>query len=271
MEENNNFAELLGLTPSVEDLKNAGREARKNSGQGCINCNYLGYTINYKGLHLLCDCVKNKMLASIYEKADVPEIYFHKTIEEWNTKTDGDYNDLGVHSERSEYIYALLRFYLKNIAKICHGSAITIKHSKNQKDNLHSLLFMGGNNSGKTFIASIAVQQAIKNNLSAKYYDWSNLLDILSNFSRKDELNEAIEIFKEYDFIAIDDIQNYDMNQSNFILQFDRLCKARLHSGKPTFLMSSSGYENTINCSGWKSMLRSCLTIQLPYAIKNLT
>jgi DNA replication protein DnaC len=52
---------------------------------------------------------------------------------------------------------------------------------------------MGGNNSGKTFIASIAVQEAIKNNLSAKYYDWSNLVDILSNFSRKEELNEAIE------------------------------------------------------------------------------
>ena len=51
---------------------------------------------------------------------------------------------------------------------------------------------MGGNNSGKTFIASISVQEAIKNNLSAKFYDWSNLVDILSNFSRKEELNEAI-------------------------------------------------------------------------------
>jgi hypothetical protein len=71
--------------------------------------------------------------------------------------------------------------------------------------------------------------------------------------------------------IAIDDIQNYDISQSNFILQLDRLCKSRLHSGKPIFLMASAGYDNTINCSGWKSLLRSCLTIQLPYAIKNLT
>jgi DNA replication protein DnaC len=271
MEENNEFAAMLGLNVTVDDLRNAARNLRKKSGNGCINCNYLGYTVNYQGKHLICDCVKSKMLAAIYEKANVPEIYFHKTIEEWNTKTDGDYNDLGVHSERSEYVYALLRFYFKNISKICHGSKITIRHSKNQKDNLHSLLFMGGNNSGKTFIASISVQEAIKNNLSAKFYDWANLVDILSNFSRKEELNEAIETFKECDFIAIDDIQNYDMNQSNFILQLDRLCKARLHSGKPIFLMASAGYDNTINCSGWKSLLRSCLTIQLPYAIKNLT
>jgi DNA replication protein DnaC len=271
MEENNDFAQMLGLTASVEDLKKAARDLRKKNGNGCVNCNYLGYTTNYQGKHLICDCVKNKMLASIYRKTDVPEIYFHKTIEEWNTKTDGNYNDLGVHSERSEYVYALLRFYFKNISKICQGTNITIKHSKNQKDSLRSLLFMGGNNSGKTFIASIAVQEAIKNNLSAKYYDWSNLVDILSNFSRKEELNEAIETFKEYDFIAIDDIQNYDISQSNFILQLDRLCKSRLHSGKPIFLMASAGYDNTINCSGWKSLLRSCLTIQLPYAIKNLT
>jgi hypothetical protein len=271
MEENNDFAAMLGLSVTVDDLRNAARDMRKRSGNGCINCNYLGYTINYQGKHLLCDCVKSKMLASIYEKADVPDIYHHKTIEEWNTKTDGNYNDLGIHSERSEYVYALLRFYFKNIAKICRGSKITIKHSNNQKDTLHSLIFMGGNNSGKTFIASIAVQSAIKNNLSAKYFDWSNLVDILSNFSRKEELNEVIESFKDYDFIAIDDIQNYDITQANFILQLDRLCKARLHSGKPTFLMVSAGYENTINCSGWKSLLRSCLTIQLPYAIKNLT
>ncbi len=271
MDKNDDFADMLGLNVSVEELKKAARDIRIRSGNGCVNCNYFGYTVNYQGKHLICDCVKSKMLASIYQKADVPEIYFHKTIEEWNTKTDGNYNDLGVHSERSEYVYALLRFYFKNISKICRGTKIKITHSKNQKDNLHSLIFMGGSNSGKTFIASIAVQAAIKNNLSAKFYDWSNLVDILSNFSRKEELNEIIENFKDFDFIAIDDIQNYDITQANFILQLDRLCKARLHSGKPTFLMVSAGYENTINCSGWKSLLRSCLTIQLPYAIKNLT
>ena len=63
MEENNDFAAMLGLA-SVEDLRHAAREIRKRSGNGCISCNYLGYTINYLGKHLLCECVKNKMLAS---------------------------------------------------------------------------------------------------------------------------------------------------------------------------------------------------------------
>ena len=70
MEDNNEFAAMLGLKPSIEELKNSAREFRKRSGEGCVNCSYLGYTTNYQGKHLLCECVKKKMLANIYSKAN---------------------------------------------------------------------------------------------------------------------------------------------------------------------------------------------------------
>ena len=116
MEDNNEFAAMLGLKPSIEELKNSAREFRKRSGEGCVNCSYLGYTTNYQGKHLLCECVKKKMLANIYSKANVPEIYFHKTIEEWNLIIQG------INTKELVYPNNILDYFFGSRSKRCEGS-----------------------------------------------------------------------------------------------------------------------------------------------------
>ena len=162
----------------------------------------------------------------------------------------------------------LLKFYDKNFLKIVGGSPVKIKHDVNIVDNLHSLKFTGDNGSGKTFIASVMVQVAIRKGLSAKYYDWSELLETLIDFDRKDEATEIIEEFKTLDFIAVDGLQYFNINNNNLVIQLDRLGKARVNSGKPIFLMIYGDIDKIDGGAGFSSLIRSCLAIQLPHAVK---
>ena len=133
---------------------------------------------------------------------------------------------------------------------------------------MHSLLFEGGVGSGKTFIASVMVKEAIRKNYNAKYFEWSELCQTLGDFDKKEEIDHIAERFKTFDFIVIDGIENYPYLTPYFYLQLDRVCKARINSGKPYMLFSNGTHFQVKAGSGWQSLLRHCLTIRLPQSIR---
>lgn len=265
MTADNEFLEFLGI--NKQEMDNRAKLQRKKEGKGCTLCNYTGL-IQANDMSEFCSCVKNKMLSEIFAKANIPKIYFDKTVEDWNTRTDNNGNDLGVHQSTSERVYVVLKNYDRVLSKICNGANITVKHSGNLTAKFHSINFDGGIGSGKTFIASVMVQSAIKQNLSAKYYDWSDILQIVTDYDKKDQLDEIVEDFKTLDFIALDGVENYNYNHPQMPIHIDRISKARLNSGKPIFIMSNGNVSSIVSCSGWPSLLRNCLTIRLPGAIR---
>lgn len=264
MTADNEFLEFLGI--DKQEIDNRAKLQRKREGKGCTLCNYTGLINNEKTE--FCSCVKNKMLFEIFNKANVPSVYYGKTVEDWNTRTDNLGNDLGVHQKTSELVYVLLKNYDRLIPRICLGHNIKVKHSGTMSAKLHSLHFDGGIGSGKTFIASVMVQSAIKQNLSAKYYEWSDILQIVTDYDKKDQLDEIVDDFKNLDFIALDGVENYNYSHPQMPIHIDRISKARLNSGKPIFIMSNGNVSSIVSCSGWPSLLRNCLTIRLPGAIK---
>ena len=62
-----NFNEILGIV-SVEQLKEGARLARRNSGKGCVLCDYSGYTNNIQGKAVMCSCQKEKIFADLVEQ-----------------------------------------------------------------------------------------------------------------------------------------------------------------------------------------------------------
>lgn len=259
------FEDLLGLNITVQDLKNHAKEARKKSGNGCFLCDYFGYTQNHEGKTIMCSCLKTKYLHELYVRANVPRLYYDSTVDDWNTRTDSNGNDLGPQQSISEKVYKLLKFYEKNLLKICQGHSRKITHTGNITSELHSILFEGNIGSGKTFIASVLVQAAIKQNLSAKYFDWAELVQTMSDFDKKSDMDQVNEEFKSYDFIALDGVEIYQYMPNQMIPQLDRICKSRLHCGKPTVIMTF-GNLNTFNGgSGWSSLIKNCLTVRLPH------
>ena len=258
------FKEILGIA-SVEELRESAKNYRKSNGIGCALCNYSGYTTTMTGKAALCSCQREKFLKELYAKANVPKKFYGKTVDDWNTRTDSDGNDLGVQQSTSEKIFIFLNFYNKHLKKITNGKILRLRHAGNTISNVHSLMFEGNIGSGKTFIAAVLVQSAIKQGLTAKYYDWSEILDTITDFNKKDEADILTEEFKNLDFIAIDGIESYNNSHSSFIQNLDRISKARLHSGKPTVLLSIGNANQISVGSGWNSLLRNCLTIRLPH------
>jgi chromosomal replication initiation ATPase DnaA len=160
-----------------------------------------------------------------------------------------------------------MKFYNRHFLNICAGHSPKIKHSSTMRNSLHSILFEGGIGSGKTFLASIMVQHAIRKNINAKYYDWNELLETFIDFNKKDLADDIIEDFKNLDFIALDGVEFLNFNHPQLPFHIDRLAKARLNSGKPIMIFAFNNHTSIQGGSGWQSLLRNCLTIRLPRAI----
>ena len=259
---------LKSMDITVDKLREAGRNARKQSGQGCSLCNYLGHKVNAQGKAVLCSCVKQQFWSTMYQTADVPQQYLNKELDDWNVNADSLGNDLGSQKKTSEKVNTLLSFYAKNLDNIINGVLPTLTHSDRVSTKVHSLLFEGGVGSGKTFIASVMIKEAIRKNYNAKYFEWSELCQTLGDFDKKEEIDHIAERFKTFDFIVIDGIENYPYLTPYFYLQLDRVCKARINSGKPYMLFSNGTHFQVKAGSGWQSLLRHCLTIRLPQSIR---
>lgn len=259
------FTDILGLKDLKINLKEGARRYKMSKGIGCALCDYSGYTMNLKGKAVMCSCEKEKFLRELYAKANVPNIFIGKTVDDWNTRTDALGRDLGMEQINSERTYTMLKYYEKHFVDIANNNSPYIVHTGNMRTRLHSLIFDGKIGSGKTFVSAVLVQSAIKKGLSAKYYDWTEIISILSDFDKKDEFDKMNDEFKNLDFIAIDGIEQYKSTHPQFPQNLDRLAKSRINSGKPYILLVYGSASSISTSSGWNSLLRNCLTIRLPY------
>jgi hypothetical protein len=264
MSELNDFEKILGVD-KIKSMRENAKLKRMSDGKGCALCDYTGYTTSDDGKAAMCSCLKEQFFKELFHKANVPKAFWNKTVADWNTRTDSYGKDLGAQQNISEKIYSLLSFYERNLVKICRGKFPKLKHTYNVVREVCSIHFEGGIGSGKSFIAAVIVQSAIRRNLSAKYYDWTELLQILTDFEKKEQADEVLEEFKELDLVAIDGIEIYSYNHPQLSIHLDRISKARLHSGKPILLFSNGNAQQISTGSGWNSLLKSCLTIRLPY------
>ena len=87
---------LKSMNITVKDLKESAKRVRKQSGEGCESCDYLGHVINSFGKATLCSCTKKRFWESMYAIADIPQAYISKELLDWNTNADSLGNDLGV-------------------------------------------------------------------------------------------------------------------------------------------------------------------------------
>ena len=259
------FDEILGLERTTKNLNEKDKLRRMSEGKGCVLCNYTGYTKSENDKAVLCSCEKERFYKSVYRKSNVPLLYIGKTLDDWNTRTDYAGKDLGAEEQVSERVFTILKFYEKKLQLIAENECPKIRHSGNLVSKLHSILFDGKSGSGKTFIASVLVQAAIRKNLTAKYYEWSDLISIITDFDKKEQFEIINDEFKNLDFIVIDGIEQYSYTHPHFVQNLDRLAKSRLNSGKPIFLMVLGSTSNISSGSGWNSLVTNCLSIRLPH------
>jgi DNA replication protein DnaC len=258
----NDFDNILGVD-KIEKLRDKARTERMVEGKGCSLCDYSGYTTNEDGLSSMCSCQKNKFFRELFALAKVPAPYLGQTVENWDIRNGKNGKDLGSQQDISQKIYSLIHFYDRHLLNICKNQPPKVKLNYG-KQPLHSIVFEGSIGSGRTFIASVLVQSAIRKGLTAKYYTFPNIISILTTFVKNDEFDNLRDEFANLDLIAIDCIQKYDDIQKSFSFQLDELCALRLNSGKPSLLFSDGNAASVSSGSSWNSLLHSCIPIRLP-------
>lgn len=262
MSANSNFLKSLGV--DVDSIDSRALEERKKTGKGCVECSYRGYALNSDGQVIVCSCAKSKMLKEIYIKSNLPRKYWHKTIEDWNIHADSSGNALGSQQITSTNIKKLVKFYSSNLSVIVQGKSIYLQHDGNVKSKLHSILFTGNQGSGKSFINSVIAQSAINQSLTTMYYEWSDLVSLMSDFDNRSEIDDVKDVFANYELVCIDGVEHISNNNPFFNQSLDRICKARLNSGYPTVISSNGTHDQISKVSGWTSLLEECLNIKLP-------
>jgi DNA replication protein DnaC len=258
------FLKILGV--DSDKLKTDAKNRRRDEGIGCSICDFSGYIKKEDNKTSMCVCLKDQYFKELFIKANVPNLYIGKSVDDWDTRIDSRGNELGAEQKISEWVFTLIKAYDKKLRAIVSGNSPKIIHSFNKEDFLHSLIFEGNIGSGKTFIASVLVQSAIRKGLTAKFYDWTDITTTISDFDKKDVIDSYLDEFRNLDFIAIDAVEHYSFMPNHAIPLLDRIFKSRLNSGKPTIIMTSPNYININGGSGWNSFLRNCLAVKLPNA-----
>lgn len=267
----------IKTTPSEDFyLKQISETDTHSEGVFCKLCNDSGYSLvqNENGIDkaVICECDKSRMWHQAFADAGITREYYDKTLEStWNINQDAYGNDLGPNKEKKRIIGQFMKKYINLIPALTAGIKLTVHAIKDNKKvdiNVDSLLLLGEVGSGKTLLASIAVQETIKKGLSAKMYYWNDLNQILSQYENKTEQDEIAQEFKAYDLIVIDSIQDYANKTPCFIVQLDRICHERIRSGKPIMITAFTGYHKILSGYHWKSLLEQCYVINLPGSYK---
>jgi DNA replication protein DnaC len=241
------------------------KESEISSG-ACSICKGLGGWTNDLGQYTFCECEKEKMFISKCAKANIPHKNLGKSLEEhWNLRQDVWGNNLSQNAlDKKADIKKLVERYTKVLPAIIAGNPLKIKPRIGTAINLTSLLFHGGQWSGKSLLCTLIAQEAVRKNLSVEYIDWSELYSDLSGFENREKQNDWADIFGSKDLIILDGVDYYDVRNPSFVIQLDRVARARARCGKPIIITAYPGYEKIEAGHGWSSLLASCFKVTLP-------
>ena len=229
----------------------------------CSYCQGTGFVKGANGYDYQCRCEREATRKRLYAEAGIPRVFFNKSIHrDWNTKQDANNNDLGTAAKVKAQIGNFMQEYLKHVERVCRGESVRYRAALTS--TFYSLLFVGENRSGKSLLGALVAKAAIDRGYNAKMYDFSELVAVLCNYENRHEHDALAEEFRELDVVVVDGVKDYGMNLPSFIMQLDRLAKARERSGKVTILTAYSDYENMRCGPGWQSLLQSCTRIPLP-------
>lgn len=235
----------------------------------CPECDSKGYKLDDKKKAILCDCFKQRLRYQKLLNAGVSKNLIGKTLDDdWNIQQDALGHDLGPDKNKKIAVRDFMKKYINAIPALCAGIMMTFKNNSGSNFKGSSLLLVGGASSGKSFLASVIIQETLKHGLLAKIYAWTDLANILKEYQYKDEQDDLAHEFEMYDLIVIDGVCNYDIKSPCFIFQLDRLSRIRERTGSPIVITCEENYGSIQTGGGWQGLLESCYKIILPTPTK---
>lgn len=231
----------------------------------CALCDWQGFIINSEGKATTCECVINKKLHSLFKEAQIPMKYWDKTIsDDWSVHQDGKGRDLGPKAKKSKFIKTFFTNYEQFLVPLSRGFSLKLKHNKNQISEVQSLVVKGGSYSGKTFLASVIAQSCIKKGIAVKFYSWSDISNYLQSYDFREKQELIFSDFEKCEFIFIDGIYDYGLNNKSFIFQLDRLFNQRMQANLPIIITTEMDLENLSYGPAFMTFIHSTFVVNLP-------
>jgi DNA replication protein DnaC len=246
----------------------------QNEGAGaqffdCTKCKDHGFTVSEKGEAVQCSCARDRMYAGEYERCGIPPAHYHWTLNtHWNMHNDAFGDALGESAKkRKEAIQAFLTAYMDALPEVAKNRIpFKLKYPNGQRKSISSLLLVGGTGSGKSLIASIVAQAAVRKGVHTRFYDFLELIATLREFGKTTEQDALVAEWSMADLVVLDGFTGeYHMGDKGpFKYQFDRLAKARMNLAKPVVVTAAVDYKNLETGSAWRSLMSTFHTIDLP-------
>lgn len=241
----------------------------QSEGYECGTCKDHGFTVNDKGEAVQCDCARMKMYAAEYEASGIPPAHYHWSFNtKWNMHQDAFGDPLGESAKkRKEAIQAFLMGYMEALPYLTKERVpFKLKYPNGNRKSISSLLLVGGTGSGKSMVASIVAQAAVRKGINTRFYDFLELLSVLRDFGKTAEQDALALEWTQADLVVLDGLTGeYHLGEKGpFKMQFDRLAKARINQAKPVVATASVDYKNLETGSAWKGFLQTFHVIDLP-------
>jgi DNA replication protein DnaC len=248
------------LRDTLEHAKAVGVSGR----DGCYKCNYRTYTLDENNKVVMCDCWYDKIFRKQCQQANVPVQYIGMTLDnDWNCRQDANNADVPVDVKRKTKIKNQIATYTKHIVPITAGLPLNIKNSSTK---IRNLMLIGESQSGKTLLAVVIAQEAIKKGLVTTFINWTDIEPIFSDFDARDEQNQMVELCKNSDVVIIDGVQDLGVNNPYYLNGLERIANARTNSGGITVVTAYDNFSNIRGKHNWTNLVESCYKIHLPSA-----
>ena len=235
----------------------------------CQDCGDTG-TIETESGQQFCRCWRERAWYTKFRQADIPETYYPLEMVDWDPVANGDGAVLSPSDQRRKSQNKIfMEWYLKGLPLICASppEKLRLRDMKNHVSLISNLRIIGNRRSGKTMLAALIAKKTIERGLTAKYYNWTEMVNTLSSFEYRAQQDEIAQDFREKNVIVIDDIRDYGIKHAHYKLQLDRLSQIRTSISKPIILtFSNDDYREADQGSAWESLIESCYTVRLPHS-----
>jgi chromosomal replication initiation ATPase DnaA len=230
--------------------------------------------LNENGEAIFTEKERRRLWREAFDRAGIPAPYHFKNMDEhWNLKQYPSEEDMHPKEQKKKHaVQQFTKTYIKAIPGLCADEPIVfkVKVARKPPKVVTHVAYCGGQDSGKTFIASAIAQEVLRRGLRVHFFTWADLVEMLSDFSSRVERDELKHMFMKLDLVIIDSICMYDRKSPLFPVELDRIIQARIHSGKPlvmTILEDDSDTKSPTEIVGahcWNKFVETCFKVHLP-------
>lgn len=180
-----------------------------------------------------------------FRESCLPAEFWNLNLDDnWISKQDVRGNDLtSQQAKKKQHAVDFTRKYINVLPYLCRGKVLKMQTKDKQRSKpFQSLVIIGGQESGKSFLAAEVAKAAVLSGEDVRWYDYCALASLMLNksFHVEEEQSAVVEEFKTMALIIIDALDT-DAIDDRGKLAMKTLARARKGSGLPYIITCKPG------------------------------